>query len=262
MNNDYISLLKNNLKDKELIINTLQKEVKTLQDYVKNLLDIIKNFSKENPSLQTILNSFVNNNRLLKSQIEHLSDNNAIHNNNNIIQGMNNTLAFNNIQLNSQPQKIIFEDYYYHGELKNGLPHGLGTAYLDGGTIYHGEFDRGKLTGWGVIFYKSGSKGAGQFINRSRNGIFCGIIANDLTKYLGEFIEGKREGSYIQIFGNGNECFGDKYFSEYKNDKQNGKVLYFYKNRDIEFGTFKDGKQIGGTIISHPKGHYEKKINK
>ena len=47
------------------------------------------------------------------------------------------------------------------------------------------------------------------------------------------------------------------YEGEFKNDKKNGKGVYYYKNGDREMGDYLNGKKIGKHIILRKDGSTE-----
>lgn len=188
---------------------------------------------------------------MFRSQIGHFQSNNEVFKNNNIIHGFNNQVSLNNIKLQGFTQeKIKFDDYEYRGELKEGIPHGLGTAYLDK-FIYHGQFDNGKLTGWGIKFFKIGETQSGQYRNTIKDGVICGVLS-DGVKIFGQLRNNKQEGLYGEVEND------YKFFGESKNGNKNGLGVKIYNNGIKEVSLYKDNYKIGEGIQYYPDGHFEK----
>ena len=83
----------------------------------------------------------------------------------------------------------------------------------------------------------------GQVVNGLREG--KGIeYYNDGNRYEGDFRNGKREGKGIYYHKNGNIYEGD-----YKNDVGNGKGIFYYNNGDREMGDYYNGKKIGKHVM-------------
>ena len=104
--------------------------------------------------------------------------------------------------------------------------------------------------------YKNGEKYIGEIINGLRNG--KGILyysKNDHKErkmYEGEWKNDKREGKGI-IYWN----FGDRYEGEWKNDKREGKGIYYWNNGDRYEGGFKNHKRDGKGIMYYSNGYRE-----
>jgi hypothetical protein len=64
-------------------------------------------------------------------------------------------------------------------------------------------------------------------------------------KYIGDYLNGKREGKGVYKYNN-----GDIYEGEYKNDLKDGEGTYRFENGDIYIGHYKEGN-------FHGKGKYE-----
>ena len=95
------------------------------------------------------------------------------------------------------------------------------------------------------IKYTNGSRYIGQVVNGLREG--KGIYYyNDGERYEGDW---KKEGKGIYYFKNGNRFEG-----EFKNNNLEGKGIYYYYNGDREIGDWKDGKKIGKHVIFTENG--------
>lgn len=54
--------------------------------------------------------------------------------------------------------KITNEEtgFVFEGQIKDGLPHGIGQSNLADGRVYEGDFFDGRRHGWGVLTLDSG----------------------------------------------------------------------------------------------------------
>ena len=78
----------------------------------------------------------------------------------------------------------------YKGELKDGIPNGLGFLSLPDGGKYVGEFKEGIINGQGTVTLSDGRKYSGEFKDGKKHG--QGIYTYPTgEKYVGEFNEGK-----------------------------------------------------------------------
>lgn len=113
----------------------------------------------------------------------------------------------------------------YEGELKNGQPHGIGTAFFeDGYTIsYHGEFKNGEPCGKGIMYYEDGEKyiegdipsGTGKFYSETTGELF----------YEGEYVDLLLNGIGTMYFDD-----GSYYIGEFKNNLLHGKGTLYSKD--------------------------------
>jgi len=82
----------------------------------------------------------------------------------------------------------------YTGELKDGRPHGQGTAISDYGYKYVGEWKNGQRHGQGTITYSSGPRGGEKYVGQWKNGQPHGqgmLTKPDGRKFIGKFKNGK-----------------------------------------------------------------------
>ena len=75
------------------------------------------------------------------------------------------------------------------------------------------------------------------------------IIKGKYGVYKGEVINGKRHGSGVYTWNNGN-----RYVGQYNNDKMNGKGIYYYSNNERYEGEFIDNKYHGNGIYYYING--------
>ena len=156
---------------------------------------------------------------------------------------------------------IKTDDYYYEGDIKDGMRHGYGYCKwnngdeyigdwkndtMDGygeyysakGDVYKGEFKNGMFDGKGTCTFANGDKYEGEWKNDKLNGKGTYIWANG-DKYEGEWKNGVKEGYGVYTWADGN-----RYEGEWKNDKMNGTgTMYKATGEEIK-GIWKDGELI------------------
>ncbi len=113
----------------------------------------------------------------------------------------------------------------FEGEVKDGIPNGVGTLKLPGGDKYIGEFKDGKRHGKGSINYSSGGN------------------------YEGEWKEGKKHGQGTSI-----NYQGIVYEGEFKDGLKHGKGKETRPDGRITEGEFDDGEAFGQGTISFRGG--------
>jgi len=106
----------------------------------------------------------------------------------------------------------------YQGDVKNGVPNGLGSLTYPDGSKYVGEYKDGEKNGQGTTTYPDGGK------------------------YVGEFKYGKKNGQGTRTYPN-----GEKYVGEYKDGLENGQGTYTWSDGSKYVGEYKDGKRWKGT---------------
>tara|TARA_B100000575_G_scaffold193861_1_gene156605 strand:- start:254 stop:1216 length:963 start_codon:yes stop_codon:yes gene_type:complete len=168
----------------------------------------------------------------------------------------------------------------YIGDIKNGEYHGFGKKYNIFGDIeFDGYFEKGNYVK-GILYYNDGSiKYKGTFKNNIINGVGTYYFKNngilkmmgitDVKYNNGEFYKGMFKDGQMSGFGeyynkdniiiykgewnknmrNGNgKIFNDKkeliYSGEILNDKINGEGIYYYNNKIMYEGDFKNNKII------------------
>ena len=68
-------------------------------------------------------------------------------------------------------------------------------------------------------------------------------------RYVGQVVNGLREGKGIEYYNN-----GDRYEGDYRNDNEEGKGIYYYHNGDREMGDYYNDKPIGKHVILTKNG--------
>ena len=77
-------------------------------------------------------------------------------------------------------------------------------------------------------------------------------------KYIGQVVNGLAEGKGTW-YGTKEPYIGDRYEGEWRNDKKEGKGIYYYHNGDREMGDYYNGNPIGKHVMLIRNG--EVKIN-
>jgi hypothetical protein len=190
----------------------------------------------------------------------------------------------------------------YEGEFKNGMANGRGAYIFSDGEKYVGDYKEDKRDGHGIYFYLNGNRYIGEFKNgkkdgkgvlydsegnkikdlcfednvkihsqkeeelprfsqKEKNGTFTKIYEEG--KYVGEFVNGLKQGKGTFFYDNGDKYVGDfyndnkegfgiyyfnngdKYEGQYVNNQREGKGTYFYADGDKLVGTFKNNMAEG-----------------
>ncbi len=142
------------------------------------------------------------------------------------------------------------EDQYL-GEIKNGLRHGKGKMTYSNGNIYSGYWMNDVFHGKGTYLNSNGQSFSGDwengYITKGRVVFMEGILNNE--EYIGELIysffgypvpHGK--GTYFYIYG-------DKYIGEFVDYKKEGKGTYTWANGDSYCGQWEDDEYHGKGIL-------------
>ena len=110
------------------------------------------------------------------------------------------------------------EYYIYKGDFQNGLRHGRGNClWLYNERKYDGEWKDDQMSGEGVE-ESYGDKYVGSFIDGKKNGKGTLTLKNG-NKYKGEWKDNKKYGKGTYTWKNS----GNKYVGMWKNNRQHGK---------------------------------------
>lgn len=134
----------------------------------------------------------------------------------------------------------LFEENYFSGRMKEGIPEGIGDFYKPNGEIQSGNFINGKLEGYGKITRITESqKREGNFKEGELNG--DGIIIDEKGKVIkGTFVENLLSGPGIVSFKSGAFAKGNFY-----KGLLNGEGERHFENGNFYKGFFKSGKYDG-----------------
>lgn len=164
-------------------------------------------------------------------------------NNGNILTG-----EFNNKFIERGILEIANGKGKYEGEFLNNKFHGKGKFMFFNGDIYEGDWKNGLKDGHGVYYYQNQSEYDGEWTNDKKNG--HGIFYNRETgdSYDGNWYNG------IIVKGVLNTNDGDRYKGTFKDSQLDGVGEFHYKNGDIYFGEWSEGKKCGKGILNRPDG--------
>ena len=140
--------------------------------------------------------------------------------------------------------------YNYKGAVRNGKPHGIGTAYFANGDKYEGSWENGVRTGAGTFTFKDGTVYNGSWRNDKFNGQ-GNMIWTDGDNYRGSYQNGMRNG-----YGTYTSCGGDikycpdckKYVGYWKDNEKVGSGKCYGARGQLLY----DGEFVGGS----PSGRY------
>lgn len=120
-------------------------------------------------------------------------------------------------------------EYTYTGELKNGVPNGMGVAQYSNGTVtrYVGNFVNGFYNGKGVMLFENGAFLCGTWKNGKLNGKGTNLT-NDGQLYIGDFLNGLKNGQGILFYKDNGFVKGG-----FANDKLNGRCIYLWADGKI-----------------------------
>jgi len=149
----------------------------------------------------------------------------------------------------------------YVGEWSNNQPEGNGVyEYHSKGILkkYVGEWHSGKRTGYGWMLAKDGTQRLGKwqegkFIKALEAGCLSGdcqnksseyIWADDQSRYLGKYVNGKRNGAGVYYYGK-----GGKYQGNFRDGKRHGYGTYYFPNGSKYIGNWQNDVREGtGTL--------------
>ena len=119
----------------------------------------------------------------------------------------------------------------YQGQVKNGVPNGLGYVIYPDGEKYVGSWKDGNQNGHGTYTWNDGEKYVGSWKDGNQNGHGTYTFSNG-EKYVGSWKDGKYNGQ-----GTFTSLYGNKEVGEYKDGKfwngnhyYDGKILFKFVN--------------------------------
>ena len=101
--------------------------------------------------------------------------------------------ADNNNLIPDKDGWVCFGENKYRGQLKDGIPHGLGEMKWQDCTLYNGNWAEGRICGHGTMTWPSGKKYEGEW----KDGVMVGrgkMYYPNGNIYEGEFEHGVRSG--------------------------------------------------------------------
>ena len=141
----------------------------------------------------------------------------------------------------------------YIGEIKNGLRHGKGKMIYNNGNIYEGNWLNDLFDGKGNYLHKKyGQNTSGDWENgyliRGQIIFFKGVMGEE--KYIGDVVYSFF--GYPVPHGTGAYFYmnGDKYVGEFVDYKKEGKGTFTWANGDSYCGYWKDDEYHGKGILN------------
>ncbi len=157
-------------------------------------------------------------------------------------------------QLYEKEHIIKTTDYYYEGDIKDGMRHGYGYCKWNSGDEYIGEWKNGMMDGTGEYYFADGGVYKGEFKNDMFDGKGICTYSNG-DKYEGEWKNDKKNGKGVYTWAD-----GDKYEGEWKNGMRDGYGIYTWANGDRYEGQWKNDKMDGAGILYKSTGEIIKGI--
>ena len=114
--------------------------------------------------------------------------------------------------------------------------HPLSHCFLDYLKKEDSSFNTNKIE---IKEYENGNKYIGQFVNGKREGYGIMYFSNG-GKYEGHWKKGLAEGKGIEYYQN-----GDRFEGGYHEDEEHGQGVYYFKNGDRIMGDYINGKKVG-----------------
>ena len=157
------------------------------------------------------------------------------------------------LNFSSEVKTINYENEgEYIGEIKNGLRHGKGKMTYDNGNIYSGEWVNDLFEGKGTYLIPNGQSSKGEWENGyliKGEIIYIKGVIND-EKYIGELVYSflgypvpHGMGAYFYING-------DKYVGEFVDYKKEGKGTFTWANGDSYCGYWQNDNYHGKGILN------------
>lgn len=148
---------------------------------------------------------------------------------------------------------LVFADgRVYNGQMSGNEISGFGRMYTPRVGIYEGDFERGKYHGYGVLELQNSSRAMyeGNFRNGMYNG--HGMLMNDEGTYIGEFVDNHRQG-----YGVLDETWtGNKYMGMFLEGKKQGRGICITMAGDYFEGQFQQDQLSGRGVASfEANGH-------
>lgn len=135
----------------------------------------------------------------------------------------------------------------YTGQFKNGKPEGKGIMKYDDYS-FDGNFSNGLEDGKGVIIYKNGKREVVYYSSGQRLKADEKIAAADWTPLEGQHDECV-SGNCITGFGTMQFPSGNKYIGSFVNRKRQGRGIFYFANGDKFEGTFSSDLREEGTYL-------------
>eukprot|EP00930_Biecheleria_cincta_P062712 TRINITY_DN4815_c0_g2_i1.p1 TRINITY_DN4815_c0_g2~~TRINITY_DN4815_c0_g2_i1.p1 ORF type:complete len:1032 (+),score=202.24 TRINITY_DN4815_c0_g2_i1:41-3136(+) len=123
------------------------------------------------------------------------------------------------------------------------------------GPTYEGPFLDSQLEGSGKYTWPDGSSYVGAVSNGKRNGYGVYIAADGITKYEGQWFEGKRHGTGQLTYDSAGEAF---YTGQWEDGCKHGEGRQVWASKNVYEGQWKQGAMSGyGTMLWQDNGSTE-----
>lgn len=133
----------------------------------------------------------------------------------------------------------------YNGEFKDGKPEGKGVMNYDDYS-FEGSFKNGVENGKGIITYKDGKRESAFYYNGAKQKQDEKVAEADWKELEGQNID-CLSGDCSTGFGTMQFPSGNKYVGSFVNRKREGKGTFYFNNGDKYEGTFKADLKDNGT---------------
>ncbi len=127
----------------------------------------------------------------------------------------------------------------YEGNWEDGVMSGQGIYYFADGNKYVGNFENGWINGYGTGYYADGCKHVGYYKDGNRHG--AGITYFEGGRFEGNFREEKAEGMGVFYYSVDNSV--EK--GNFVNGQRDGEWIQIDSNGNKKTATYKDGNIIG-----------------
>lgn len=133
----------------------------------------------------------------------------------------------------------------YAGQFKDGKPDGKGIIVYDDYS-FEGEFKNGVEDGKGVIAYKNGNIEVAFYYKGTKQKQTEKVAAGNWKELEGKYTECV-SGNCNNGFGTVEFPSGNKYVGNFVNRKRQGKGVFYYNNGDVFDGTWNADEKQNGT---------------
>ena len=152
----------------------------------------------------------------------------------------------------NKAKTINFENEgQYIGEIKNGLRHGKGKMTYENGNIYSGDWIDDVFHGKGTYLKPNGQSMSGDWENgyliRGQIIFFKGVMGEE--KYIGEVVYSFFGYPVPHVKGTYFHINGDKYVGEFVDYKKEGKGIFTWANGDSYCGQWQNDEYHGKGIL-------------
>ena len=153
----------------------------------------------------------------------------------------------------------------YEGEWFLGKQHGEGDWFGADGSSYKGSYVDGFRHGTGLVVYASGDRYVGEWVRGIREGTLCAYVYADYGKFVGPYVADKASGQGEYITFANRKIAGAFEWTILEDDmgrysgltlsgKRFGRGIQVYKNGDRYDGEWRDGMRYGYGVMQYEDG--------